>query len=405
MPGKGRALSLRDAVDHVRERSFTTGGGSAGAEVEWVVVDDAVPAERPSLERLKSAVDAASRCRVTFEPGGQLELSSEPGSIGAICESVAADEAAVRASLAQEGISLLGIGMDPHREPSRLVRGPRYDAMETYFDARGPEGRRMMCGTAAIQINIDAGRSEEQIEARWRLAHAAGPMLVAAFANSPLALGAPTGYRSTRMANWWRMDSTRTWPAIGAAGARDDWAAYVLRARVMMMRDGDDFRAVPSPMSFADWIGRGHALGFPTIDDLDYHMTTLFPPVRARGWLELRYLDAQASPWWRAATGIAITLMNDPSAAAVAERATRPSAGMWTQAAQEGLTNPVLATAARECVEAAIDAMSGAGADPATVTAAAQFFDRYTARGRSPADDLLDQFTGRRSSESARVAG
>ena len=58
------------------------------------------------------------------------------------------------------------------------------------------------------------------------------------------------------------------------------------------------------PLTFTRWILDGHALGYPTIDDLDYHLTTLFPPVRPRGWLEIRYLDALPAPWWRVAATI-----------------------------------------------------------------------------------------------------
>lgn len=404
MPGNGRTLSLQAALDHVRERSFLAGAQIAGAEVEWVVVDDAAPGRRPSLDRLAVASDAARNARVTFEPGGQLELSSAPGSIADVCRAIAADRSDVAAALAQNGLSLHGIGLDPVRRDERLVSGPRYDAMEAYFDTFGPEGRRMMCGTAAIQINVDAGDGDD-VDGRWRLAHALGPTLIAAFANSPIGLGRPTGWRSTRMANWWRMDPTRTWPATGSDAAPDAWASYVLRARVMMVRDGDKFVPVTRPMTFAEWIERGHPLGYPTVDDLDYHATTLFPPVRARGWLEIRYLDAQSDPWWRAATGITIALMNDRQAAERAARATAQTAGMWLQAARDGLTDSRLAASATECVQAAIEALPRAGGDPETIEAAREFYDCYVSRGRCPADDALDAFEQGTLPEGIRVAG
>lgn len=404
MPGNGPTLSLRAALDHVRESSFRTRTQTAGAEVEWLVVDDAAPASRPSLDRIAIARDAARQTRVTFEPGGQVELSSAPGPLADVCRAIASDRARVSAALAREGLSLHGIGLDPIRRDERLVIGPRYDAMEAYFDTFGAEGRRMMCGTAAIQINVDAGDAGD-VDARWRLAHALGPTMIAAFANSPIALGRPTGWRSTRMANWWRMDPTRTWPATGLGSAPDVWASYVLRARVMMIRAEDRFVAVTRPMSFAEWIQHGHPMGHPTADDLDYHATTLFPPVRARGWMEIRYLDAQSDPWWRAATGITIALMNDRRAAGRAMRATQATAGMWMQAARDGLTDARLAASATECVRAAIEAMPRVGADPETIEAARQFFDCYVARGRCPADDVLDAFARGTLPEEIGVAG
>ena len=83
--------------------------------------------------------------------------------------------------------------------------------MESYFDASGDAGRTMMRSTAAIQVNLDLGPPDE-IDARWRLTHALGPVLAASFANSPFADGGPTGWRSTRLAVWHEIDPTRTVP-------------------------------------------------------------------------------------------------------------------------------------------------------------------------------------------------
>ena len=129
----------------------------------------------------------------------------------------------------------------------------------------------------------------------------AGPTLVAAFANSP----AP-GWKSARMGWWMAMDPQYT---VSPA----DWATQVLDAPVMLIRVADDdFRAMPATRSFRQWITDGHPLGFPTEDDLAYHVTTLFPPVRCRGWLELRMLDALPSPWWEVATAVTVAILAGP---------------------------------------------------------------------------------------------
>ena len=94
-----------------------------------------------------------------------------------------------------------------------MLNLPRYAAMEKFFDREGPWGRRMMCGTASVQVCVDAGddsAGQSGYRARWRLLHAIGPVLVAAFANSPLRVGRPTGWRSGRQQVWANMDPGRT---------------------------------------------------------------------------------------------------------------------------------------------------------------------------------------------------
>ena len=96
--------------------------------------------------------------------------------------------------------------MDPGRLPHRVVHTPRYAAMEAYFDADGPDGKRMMSSTAALQVNIGLGDSEGTAQERWLLAHALGPTLVATFANSPVTAGGATGWKSGRLATWRQMN-------------------------------------------------------------------------------------------------------------------------------------------------------------------------------------------------------
>jgi len=249
-----------------------------------------------------------------------------------------------------------------------------------------------MRSTAAMQVNLDLGPPDE-IDARWRRTHAVGPVLAAAFANSPFADGRPTGWHSTRLAVWRAIDPTRTTPAVNGVDCRRAWARYALDADVMLVRRSEtEHIALPHGFTFAQWIERGHELGWPTVDDLEYHLGTLFPPVRPRGWFELRMVDAVPNPWWRVAAAVTATLANDPDAAARATVATAETAGLWEDAARCGLSHPALAAAARDCFAAASDALARSDATAETVDAVDAFIDRYVARGRTPADDLLDRW-------------
>ncbi|MFF1797831.1 glutamate-cysteine ligase family protein, partial [Kitasatospora sp. NPDC058263] len=110
---------------------------------------------------------------------------------------------------------------------------------ERFFDSAGPWGRIMMTGTASVQVCLDAGAADgpHALDRRWRLTHQLGPVLVAAFANSPLLDGKPTGHRSTRQIVWSRMDPTRTLaPAPDHGDPREAWTRYVLDAEVLCIR-------------------------------------------------------------------------------------------------------------------------------------------------------------------------
>jgi glutamate--cysteine ligase len=278
--------------------------------------------------------------------------------------------------------------------------------MEAFFDLEGFAGRTMMCSTASVQVNVEIGPPAD-VTARWRLAHAVGPVLVAMFAHSPVPGGGGCGPRSARQQVWSVMDPSRTAPvhrpAVAGGGPlrspAEEWLAYALAARVMMIRvSPDGFVAVEGPLgvellTFAAWMERGHELGWPTLEDFEYHLTTLFPPVRPRGWLELRMLDSLPDPWWRVAAGVATALLEDTDAGAAAlEAVTGGSGGVgvtdhWRSAARHGLSDPALRAAAQAVFPAALDGLGRLGADRATVAAAEAFHDHFVARGRCPADE------------------
>lgn len=393
---------------------FKTGPPRAlGVELEWLVHERRRPRLRASPERLRAAYAALRALpltsSLTVEPGGQLELSSAPAAtLTDLVRSVTADLAAVRAVLREADLALSGHGHDPFNPPDRFLREPRYDAMEVYLDRFGPEGRAMMCSSASVQVCLDAGYEEPGPLGhgrRWWLAHQLGAVLLAAFAHSPLALGRPTGWRSTRQANWAAMDPGRITSPPLEGDPRAAWARYVLDAPVLCVRTGDGGPwRVPEDLTFRAWT---RSAAPPDRADLDYHVTTLFPPVRPRGHLELRMIDAQpGADGWIVPLAVTAALFDDPEAAETAYRTVKPLAEragrepaprnpLWTAAARSGLADPELREAAVICFDAALEALPRLGADPGVRDAVADFADRYVARGRCPADDLLASLHGK----------
>ncbi|MGH9156624.1 MAG: glutamate-cysteine ligase family protein [Acidimicrobiales bacterium] len=163
------------------------------------------------------------------------ELSTRPAAgLEDACSTLARDLDTVDAALSAYDIGLVGIGLDPSAasSPRRVVRHPRYDAMDGYFADQGPFGATMMCATAGMQVNLDCERSGPCPTLRFGFAHLVGPTLAASFANSPLAGDRPTGWKSSRLANWWRLDPSRTAPAASPGSEASAWPAYALAARV-----------------------------------------------------------------------------------------------------------------------------------------------------------------------------
>lgn len=396
MPAPARSLTPVAVHDHVQHHCFTPGDppGLVGVELELLTMSADDPARRPSAADLFGVIDELTLplgSRLTVEPGGQVELSSQPHrGAGTAIDATAADLAVLSAALENAGIRTTAMGLDPARPARRVVRSPRYDAMEAYFAGDGGQGTAMMCSTASVQVNLDLGDAAS-VTRRWRTAHAIGPILVAAFANSPLAAGRPTGAKSSRQQIWATLDRTRSAPALSAQPPADAFARYAMAARVMFVRGGTGrFEPVRTGLTFAQWMAEGHELGYPTVDDFAYHLTTLFPPVRPKGWLELRVIDAVPDPWWPVAVAVTTALLDDPEASDIADRACRPVADCWAAAAAYGPAHPGLASATRTCFAAASEALRRLGVGRSTVDATADFVERYLDRGRCPADDVLD---------------
>jgi glutamate--cysteine ligase len=483
-------LDEDDAADHIHGICLKTGPPQrVGVELEWLVRDARDPALPVPAGRIAAAVTAFDAGRgnpdhrkrdgerhdgpelptssrpgvlpsgafLTTEPGGQLELSSQPAdSLDDLVRVTSDDVVALRTELAASGLEIAGIGLDPLRPPRRVLTLPRYAAMEAFFDAGGPWGRQMMCATASVQVCLDAGDDSDGpsgYRRRWQLVHAIGPVLVAAFANSPLRDGKPTGWVSSRQQVWARMDPGRTRPPRMSDDPRDAWAAYALDAEVMCVRDPVSTNwSAPPGLTFRGWVrgdpvpagplpaGNGPAgngttsqaaaipvpegtgangsgtpadgdaaddvvrLRRPTASDLEYHLSTLFPPVRPRGHFELRMIDAQPGDGWIVPLAVSSALLSDAQASEAALAAVEPlwnrsssgdhspsDRGPWVRAARLGPADPAISRASGACFAAAREALDRMAAPAAITGAVDSFIDQYVNQDRCPADDLLEE--------------
>jgi len=367
--------------------------GRVGLELEAHCFDLTDPGRRPDWAELTEAVAAVpelpGRSVITMEPGGAIELSGPPvdGALPAIA-AMRADQGVLRTALRRRGLGLLFLGTDPLRAPARVNPGGRYRAMEEFFTASGTRaaGAAMMTSTASLQINIDAGPRSGWAD-RVRLAHALGPTMIAIAANSPMLGGGFSGWCSSRQRVWGQLDAARCGPVLAAGGEdpANDWVHYALKAPVMLVHT-PDAQPVTDWVPFADWADGRTLLGGrqPTEADLDYHLTTLFPPVRPRGWLEIRYLDAMPDAMWPAVVFTLVALLDNPDLAKIAWEATESVSTAWDVAARVGLADPRLRDSATRCVRAAV------GAAPAELAEPMERLLRGVEQGRCAADDFAD---------------
>lgn len=343
-----------------------------GVELEWIVHhadDHRRPLDADHLTAALGAHAPRTLCQdspatplpagspLTLEPGGQVEISALPRpSLSELVAAVTTDLAHLSALLADAGLVLGDRATDGHRPPRRLLDTPRYAAMERVFEPLGPHGLTMMCATAGLQVCLDVGEPAAAA-ARFAAVNALGPVLLAAFANSPA-----TGWASARFAAVLGTDPPRTAPSPLGGDPVAGWARRVLDTPVLCVRDEGDRWATPAGMSFADWVA-GAWPRPPTVDDLDYHLTTLFPPVRPHGYLEVRYLDAQPGDRWITPVALLTALLSTPATVDAVLDVCLPVGDRWLAAARHGPADRELARAAAAVADLGARALPGLGLD------------------------------------------
>lgn len=319
---------------------------------------------------------------LSLEPGGQIEYSSAPRR--SVDEAVADARAAVKA-VAEEararGARLLTRGIDPVNGEGAAglrVRSERYIRLARHLDRKGPSGRRMMLQTAAVHVNLDLGADPA---GRWRVANALVPYLIALFANSSRYGGRESGYRSFRARQWQTLDPGRS-GAFGPGDPVEDYLAFALEAEAILLGSAGE-----PARPFREWLGNG------AVGDAAWraHLTTLFPEVRPRGYLEVRCVDALPPRWYAAPAVFLAGILLDDRARADAAGTLGPEGPVDLEgAARDGVGDPKRARRAVELFDLALEGARRLGPEivgEAALETARTFRDRYAARGEDPAAD------------------
>ncbi|KQT31395.1 glutamate--cysteine ligase [Sphingomonas sp. Leaf412] len=241
---------------------------------------------------------------ISLEPAGQFELSGAPlENLHQTCAETGRHLAQVKAAGEKLGIGFLGLGMWPDKARAELPIMPkgRYAIMLRHMPRVGSLGLDMMLRTCTIQVNLDYA-SEADMAKKFRVGLALQPLATALFANSPFTEGKPNGFLSFRSNIWSDTDPHRTGmlPFVFEDGfGYDRYADYMLDVPMYFVyRDGRYIDA--AGLSFRDFL-RGELSVLPgekpTIDDWNDHLSTAFPEVRLKTFLEMR--GADGGPWNR----------------------------------------------------------------------------------------------------------
>jgi glutamate--cysteine ligase len=246
----------------------------------------------------------AGECNITLEPGGQFELSGAPlDTLHQTCDEVHTHLAQVKEVAGELGLGMIGLGFDPkwRRQDVPWMPKGRYAIMRRYMPTKGTLGLDMMLRTATVQVNLDFS-SEADMVKKFRVGLSLQPIAVALFANSPFYEGKPSGYLSYRSHVWEDTDPDRCGilPFVFEDGMGfERYVDYALDVPMYFVyRDGRYIDA--AGQSFRDFmVGRLPALPgeTPTMSDWMNHLTTIFPEVRLKRYLEMR--GADGGPWNR----------------------------------------------------------------------------------------------------------
>jgi glutamate--cysteine ligase len=283
-------LADTSPVPYEGERGIAALLAGMQARLGWDAIEDS--------GRLIGLFDPYGGAAISLEPGGQFELSGAAVSdIHALEAELAAHLEAAHAIAAPLGIGFLSLGMSPVWTRAQTPRMPksRYKIMTAYMPKVGARGLDMMYRTATAQANLDYA-SEKDMLAKLRVGVALQSAMTALFANSPFTDGRPNGFLSARSEIWRDTDAARTGmlPFMFEAGAGfEAYADYALDVPMYFVKRGDVYHDVAG-QSFRDLMA-GRLPGLPgeraTISDWANHLSTIFPEVRLKRYLEMRGAD------------------------------------------------------------------------------------------------------------------
>ena len=367
----------------------------------------------PVQENGRTIALTRDNASVTLEPAGQLELSGAAlETIHQTCVETGTHLGEVAEVAGELQLGFLGMGFQPKwkREEMPWMPKGRYQIMRSYMPKVGQLGLDMMTRTCTVQVNLDYASEADMIK-KFRVSLALQPIATALFADSPFTEGKPNGYLSYRSHIWTDTDADRTGMldfVFEDGFGYERYVDYLLDVPMYFSyRDGIYHDA--SGQSFRDFMqGRLPVLpgALPTLRDWSDHMTTAFPEVRLKKYLEMR--GADAGPWARlcALPAFWVGLLYDDTALDAAWDLVKDFSMAERHALRDGVPKQALglpfrtgtvrdlAARALEIAEAGLRRRARRNADGQDESPFLDVLREIVLSGKTPAERKLDLFHG-----------
>ena len=368
----------------------------------------------PIQEQGKTIALSMNGCAITLEPGGQFELSGAPlENIHQTCDEVHTHLAQVKEVGDELGTGMLGLGFDPswRRDQVSWMPKGRYAIMNREMQRVGNLGLDMMLRTCTVQTNLDFSDEADMVE-KYRICLALQPVATALFANSPFKEGKPSGFLSLRSNVWTDTDPSRCGmlPFVFEQGyGFERHVDYILDVPMYFVYRDGIYHDVAGK-SFRDFMA-GKLEGFegeiPHMGDWTDHMTTNFPEVRLKKYLEMRGTDG--GPWRSlcALPAYWVGLLYDSDAQSAAwdmikDWSIEEQARMRDDVPAQGLKTPFRGGTVQDLAKQSLEIASAGLKRRARKDAAGNdesgFLDTLRGiaeTGRTPAEELLDAYANR----------
>ncbi|MTH99774.1 glutamate--cysteine ligase [Roseibium sp. RKSG952] len=291
---------------HVKDQTPIAYEGPSGVEAVLLGMEKILGWDRiEDAGKIIGLADPNGGGAISIEPGGQFELSGAPlETLHQTCREANSHLADVRQVAEPLGIGFLGIGMTPDwlRKDIPVMPKSRYEIMTNYMPKVGSLGLDMMYRTSTIQVNLDFA-SEADMVKKMRVGLALQPVATAMFANSPFTDGKPNGFKSFRAQIWTDTDADRTGDlpfAFEDGFGFERYVEWAIDVPMYFVKRGNTYHDVTGT-TFREFMKGGLAGKIedpePTLGDWNNHLSTLFPDVRLKQFIEMR--GADGGPWRR----------------------------------------------------------------------------------------------------------
>ncbi len=266
------------------------------------------PMDRDWEKGAPSEITLPNGASFQYEPGGQLEVVTHPcQSLPELIDRLGFLREILDQITEKHQIHFAQLGTNPWFDPAQIglqLDKPRYRALQEYFSQIGPFGIQMMRQTCSLHVNLDLGIGEETQVKRFLAANLLVPFATAIFANSGILGGKPTGHKSHRSFIWQQLDPKRSGILSikkpsglpGKDALVEAYLDFALQAPIIHIKELGD-RVFPRDFTLDYWLKNPIEGISPSLDDLENHLSMLYPEVRPKGFLEIRTADALPGEW------------------------------------------------------------------------------------------------------------